>query len=381
MTFLRIEFLFWLLPLTLILFGLWMTQKPMEHRWIGDRMLRRLRAPESSIGLQGRNFLFLGAAVLMIVAMAQPVIMSPAPFENTVKTAVVIDLDPREFQKRRQLALALLSTLRGEEIELAAFDSRLYRIAPLTYDMGILSDLSVRLQSSKTSTASIAPDDLEPFWTLDAVAVISDRLKENERYTLIDSIEGVERFSAHVRNLKMARRSAEHIPLFYYPLGLSMLLILLALSSMSRRESVKVGVLLLILSYPCSRSEAGILDFVLLKEAAEAYENGDCRKSEALYRHYQKEHDSPQVRYNRANALYRCGRYSQAAHWYARVYTNDPLLRERTAFNLERAREKISFLKKTEPDQETKNRGELSESVRKGAAMPPPAPPTPLFRY
>lgn len=382
MTFLQSGFLFLLLPLTLILFGLWITQKPMEHRWISDAMLRRLRAPDPSIGLQGRNFLFLGAAVLMIIAMAQPVIMTPSPFERAVQTAVVIDLDPREFEMRRLQALNLLSELRGEEIEVAAFDSRLYRIAPLTRDTGIVSELIARLGASQKSSELTDSIDFEPLASADAVAVLSNRLRtENSRVRLIRSVEEVQPFVAYVRSIKAARRSAEHIPLFYYPLGLSMILILLALSSMSRRESVKVAVMLLALSVPASRSEAGVLDFLLLKEAREAYESGDCHTSEALYRTYQKEHDSPQVRYNRANSLYRCGYYSKAAFWYARVSTNDPVLRERAAFNLERAREKMIVSEANTAEGNTKSGRSASAPSQSAKAHSAAFPPTPLFKY
>jgi Ca-activated chloride channel family protein len=134
--------------------------------------------------------------------------------------------------------------------------------------------------------------------------------------------------------LRNNHRIQAHIPLFFYPLGLAMVLILLALSSMSKRQSVSVGGLMVLLNFLPVTSDAGILDFKELHEAKEAYERGEYASSERLFARYQIKHDSPQVRYNRANALYMSGRYERARFWYERVYTNDPILKARTRYNL-----------------------------------------------
>ena len=74
----------------------------------------------------------------------------------------------------------------------------------------------------------------------------------------------------------------------------------------------------------------------LYDNAVQAYENGEYRKSAELFGEYQHLHDSPQVRYNRANALYMSGHYQEAVYWYGQVFTNDVVLKERTRSNLAR---------------------------------------------
>lgn len=145
--------------------------------------------------------------------------------------------------------------------------------------------------------------------------------------------------------LRNNHRLQAHIPLFFYPLGLAMVLILFALSSMSKRQSVSVGVLLLALNLYPPNSYAGILDFKELIEAREAYKAGHYEKAERLFARHQMKHDSPQVRYNRANALYMSGRYERARYWYERVYTTDPILQKRLRYNLEQSRAKIEMSK------------------------------------
>ena len=121
---------------------------------------------------------------------------------------------------------------------------------------------------------------------------------------------------------------------------LAMVLIWIALSSMSRRISVSIVFAAVMITTGESPSSAGLLDFRLLDNAVQAYENGEYRKSAELFGEYQHLHDSPQVRYNRANALYMSGHYQEAVYWYGQVFTNDVVLKERTRSNLAKALEK-----------------------------------------
>lgn len=366
MSFLHPVFLFWLLPPTLILFYFWLTQKSLQHRWLSEKVLAKLRAPETTMGLNARNLLFLISAILLIIAMAQPVILGSTPIkEKRLHITLVIDRGERNFETVRSLAQSSLYSLLGEEIELVAFDTRLYRIAPLSNDGGILNELIQHLSpSSKPSLYSIVEEKLAQNEADMCVVVTSVKI-ESEQFITVSSLADVEKVHEKLLQLREKNVLQEHIPLFFYPLGLAMLLILFALSSMSKRRSVSVAMVLVALSLTPQKGDAGILDFQLLREAKAAYESGEYQKSERLYARYQLQHDSPQVRYNRANALYMSGHFERARYWYERVYTSDPILSERSRHNLEQS---IIQIKRAQRDKKETTKGEDSPRTQSATA-------------
>ncbi len=119
------------------------------------------------------------------------------------------------------------------------------------------------------------------------------------------------------------RKPKEHgvyLQLFYFPLGLAMILIAIALSSMSKRQSVSIAFVAMIFM-GVSDGRAGVLDFRILEKAKSAYSHGEYEQSARLFGEYRLLHDSPQVRYNYANALFKAGHYEKARYWYERVET------------------------------------------------------------
>ena len=118
----------------------------------------------------------------------------------------------------------------------------------------------------------------------------------------------------------------QYIQLFYIPLGLGMLLLLIATSSMSRREKVHVPLALaaaVMLAHPLS-SEAGLLDFRVLDEAKQAYMAEDFNRSASLYGEYASHHRNAASLYNTASALYKQGRYAEAAREFEQVQFKEP---------------------------------------------------------
>ena len=106
--------------------------------------------------------------------------------------------------------------------------------------------------------------------------------------------------------------------LFYWPLGAGMLLLLIATSSMSRRERVHLplSAVIAVVSLQAVPAEAGLMDFTLLDGGKSAYEAGDYNRSAASYEAYAKRHHSDESRYNAADAYYRAGRFEEAAKTY-----------------------------------------------------------------
>ncbi len=127
-----------------------------------------------------------------------------------------------------------------------------------------------------------------------------------------------------------------YIPLFYYPLGLAMLLLIIATSSMSKRERLVMPHLFIaaILGLNATPSHAGITDFMTLDQARSSYEAGDYNQSAALYDAYAASHPSAQSRYNHANALYKQGNYAEAAKAYEEIHTADEALEFEALHNL-----------------------------------------------
>ncbi|MDD2780221.1 tetratricopeptide repeat protein [Sulfuricurvum sp.] len=346
MSFLHPEFLFWLLPLSFLLFYFWLTQKPLQNRWLSEAVLEKLRAPETTMGLKGRNILFLVSSVLIILAMAQPVIIDSTPIEGKeLHVVIAIDRSNEHFEQIRSLARSTLYSVLGENIELMAYDEKLYEIAPRSNDGGILGELIRHLApSDKPSNRDVLTEKLAQR-KADMTIIITSIPFKMEGMMLVASPSDVLVVHEKLLELRNNHRIQAHIPLFFYPLGLAMVLILFALSSMSKRQSVSVGIVLFALSLFPMNSHAGILDFKELIKAREAYEAGEYEKAERLFARHQMKHDSPQVRYNRANALYMSGRYERARYWYERVYTADPMLQKRLRYNLEQSRAKIEMSK------------------------------------
>jgi len=346
MSFLHPEFLFWLLPFTFLLFYFWLTQKPLRNRWLSEAVLEKLRAPETTMGLKGRNILFLISAFFIIIAMAQPVIVDSTPIEGKeLHILIAIDLGDKHFDQTRSLALSSLYSVLGEKIELMAYDDKLYGIAPRSNDGGILGELIRHLApSDKSSNRDVVEEKLAQHEADMKILITSSPIK-TKTMMVVSSQSDILVVHEKLLELRNNHRLQAHIPLFFYPLGLAMGLILFALSSMSKRQSVSVGTLLLALNLSPLTTHAGILDFKELASAREAYEAGKYEKAERLFARHQMKHDSPQVRYNRANALYMSGRYERARYWYERVYTTDPILQKRLRYNLEQSRAKIEVTK------------------------------------
>lgn len=370
MSFLHSEFLFWLLVPTLLLFYFWLTQKPLHHRWLDETMLERLKAPENTMNLKGRNTLFLIASILLIIAMAQPVIVNSAPIRGGVLhivIAVQTGGNVRMIEKNRSLALRSLYTVLGEEIELIAYDHNLYSVAPRSNDGGILAELIRNLTPSAQSASDTVVTQKLLHYDADMKIIVSSGNAAAEGILRVSKESDTEKIHEVLNALRDAHRLQAYIPLFYYPLGLAMVLILFALSSMSRRQSVSVAGVMAILTFFPHPSEAGIFDFQLLSEAKRAYEEGNYPQSERLYARYQMEHDSPEVRYNRANALYMSGRFERAAYWYGRVYTTNAALLEKTRHNLEKTNLRIQAEKRGE---KTENKEPLNHAAGKMSRSP-----------
>jgi len=145
------------------------------------------------------------------------------------------------------------------------------------------------------------------------------------------------------RELK-SQEIARFIPLFYFPLGLALLILLIATSSMSKREKVQLpsAFLLFGLLFSSPNAEAGMLDFMDLNEAKKAYEAKEYEKSSKLYKKYANSSDNAASHYNDANALYKQEKYDEAIKSYKKAAFKDEALKAQNLANMGNAYAKQS---------------------------------------
>lgn len=340
MTFLHGEFFIWMLPPIVVLFYFWQTQKSPHSTPFGEAVLERLRSPEITMSLRGRNTLFLMAAVLLIAAMAQPVILQEeAAAKGKSDVLIALDLSKKSaeaFEAEKISAIALIRLLRGENMAVVGYDTHVFRISPYTTDAEITIRLIKGLDPDVMHRSQSDSSVLRKLQRANGIMiVIGDPIPEHNT-----QLSGV---AETIEKIKSAQRLYAHIPLFYYPLGLAMVLIWIALSSMSKRRSIPAVSIVLALCISNLPMHAGLLDFRELQYGYEAYEAGEYHRSAEYFRAYQRIHDSPEIRYNLANALYKAGEYQAALYWYRRVHTAKPLLVQRTAYNLSLCESRIEI--------------------------------------
>ena len=432
MSFLHPEFLYYMLPPLFILFGLLLTQKEAQEIFFSQEVMDRLRVSVNTLTLKARNALFLIIGILLVIALAGPVIKE-GKVEIQAKSAdIMIALDisdsmlatdvyPNRLKLAKQKALEFLRLAPNERIGVIAFAKNSYLVSPLSFDHEAVAFL---LKNLDTNSITEQGTDL-----MSMLEVVDRSIKnESRRYILLLSdggddkdfsreiayakehnitvftlsigtskgapiklpngefikqngkiiltklnsaiadlatktggvyIEGVNSNSdikAMLREIeakakKKALKSEEiekYIPLFYYPVGLALILLLIATSSMSKRESVQVPSMFLLglfLFGITPSAKAGLLDFVELKDAKEAYSKQDYKKSAKYFDSYAKESESGEAYYNAGNAFYKQKKYKKALENYKKATFDKKKDRAKNFANMGNAYAKSGSLK------------------------------------
>ncbi|MFT7859852.1 MAG: VWA domain-containing protein [Sulfurimonas sp.] len=406
MEFLHPEFLYFMLPPVFILFALLLTQKETQATFFSDEVLDKLRVSANTLTMRARNALFLLMAVLLVIALAHPVIKE-GEIEIEAKSADIIlgldisdsmlaeDLYPSRLRLAKDKALELLKLSPSERISVIAFAKNSYMVAPLSMDHDVVAflldkldtgsitekgtnflsmlevvnnsiksdqkkyllvlsdggdqkDFSKEIDYAKTNNIVVfvigiatkkgAPikQDNGAFIKQNGKVVIS-KLNSNISDLAVKTggvyIEGVnsdQDIKAIYREIESVAKKKElkskkiekYIPLFYYPLGLAMIIFLIATSSMSKRKEVLVppAVLLMLALFANVPLQAGILDFKELNDAKSAYENGEYKKAQSIYKNYADTHTNDASYYNSANALYKQKEYKKAIENYKKAH-------------------------------------------------------------
>lgn len=114
---------------------------------------------------------------------------------------------------------------------------------------------------------------------------------------------------------------ARYIPLFQYPVAMALLLLLIATSSVGKRQNANLPsvFVLFALLFVDPHVEAGMLDFMDLNKAKEAYEKGDYENSSKLYKEYATKSGNGESYYNAGNSLYKQKKYKEALEAYEKA--------------------------------------------------------------
>ena len=486
MSFLHPEFLYYMLPPLLILFGFLLTQKESQATFFSDEVMEKLRVSANTLTLQARNALFMLMGILIVIALAGPIIKE-GKVEVKAKSADIMiaidisdsmlaeDVYPNRLKLAKQKALELLHLAPNERVGIIAYAKNSYLVSPLSFDHDAVSfllrqlntdsitekgtnflsmlevvDKSIKNDSKKyllilsdggdskdfskeisyakeknitvftlgLGTLKGAPIKLKngEFIKKDGDIIVS---KLNEYIATlatktggvyiqsVNSNDDITTMLSEIENhsVKKELKSQEitrFIPLFYFPLGLAMFIFLIATSSMSKRQTVSLPSAFLLAAFLLNTQnlDAGLLDFVELKKAKEAYENREYSKSAKLYQNYADETGNPHSYFNAANALYKQGKYKEAIKQYenavfqddkdkfkkqsnlgnshAKLGTQDDLKKAKKYYeealklyddediksNLEEVKKRIKK-KKKEPEQKNKNKNKDKKNKKK----------------
>jgi len=129
-----------------------------------------------------------------------------------------------------------------------------------------------------------------------------------------------------------SREVKEYKELFYYPLGLAVLFLLLSFSSFPRKSAMSLFVLVL-LTTQNQNLEAGLFDFQTIDKANEAYQNQEYKEAVKIYEEVVKLKKNPESYYDLANALYKDKQYKKALQTYQKVKTDNKNLEYKKLFN------------------------------------------------
>ena len=122
--------------------------------------------------------------------------------------------------------------------------------------------------------------------------------------------------------------------LFYYPLGLAIFTLLLAISSFPSRKNkafAKTSAAALLCIIPVSDLKAFEFDFQKIEKANDYYNKGQFAEAS---KEYGKVSKSPQSLYNKANSLYKAKKYDEAVKYYNQIVTTDKDLEYKKLHNI-----------------------------------------------
>ncbi len=397
MTFLHPEFIYLMLPVLLILFGLLLTQSDAQEFIFAPESLAKLRVDTDQLSAKVRNLFYFLMFLFIILALAGPVIEKGSAKVKVKDDLFFVALDisdsmlcedvyPNRLELGKKKIVELLQKEKKSRVGLIAFANSSYLVSPPTFDHKILTFLLKPMSNSYTSehgtnilnVLKAANKQLENSENK-KLLIVSDggdkgEFSEEITYVKKEGIKvyvlsiGTQRGGVIEREDGLLRHQGEVVisrvnraiddlakesggavvdsgelspflesmeadsleedqkPIYFHffilPIGLAMLMFLIATSSFHRGEKYHLPsliVLVLMSVYP-PFARAELFDYQRLERADEAYKQEDYRVSTKSYEYYALEHESVEAAYNAANGYYKMGRYKMAVGLYESIY-------------------------------------------------------------
>ncbi len=162
MSFLHPEFIYLMLPVLLLLFGLLLTQSDPQEHFFSPEAVAKLRVDTKRLSAKTRNVLYFLMLFFIILALAGPVIEKGHADVKVKDDLFYVALDisdsmlcedvfPNRLSLGKQKVLQLLRQENQHRIGLIAFAKSSYLVAPPTFDHKMLAFLLKSMDNSYTS--------------------------------------------------------------------------------------------------------------------------------------------------------------------------------------------------------------------------------------
>lgn len=201
MTFLHPEFLYYMLLPLVILFAFLLTQKEAELYFFSKEVASKLKVSSNTLTQRARNALYFVIGVLLIIALAKPVIKEGSINVSAKSADIFIALDisnsmlakdiyPNRLEAAKLKALTLIDKLESQRVGVLAFAQDAYLLSPLSFDKESVAFL---LKSLNTDSITQKGSSFMPL--LEALS----KSDKNAKYLLILSDGGdIEDFSLEI---------------------------------------------------------------------------------------------------------------------------------------------------------------------------------------
>ena len=152
MTFLHPEFLYLMLPPVLVLFYFILTQESPTEQFFSAPVFARLQVNEKRLTPRQRNGIYLVIFILLIIAMAQPVIIEATMKAKVPAQEVTVALDisasmqtrdlyPSRLAVAKQKLMRFISSADTERIGILVFGKDVYLLSPPSGDKAVLRQM------------------------------------------------------------------------------------------------------------------------------------------------------------------------------------------------------------------------------------------------
>jgi len=209
-----------------------------------------------------------------------------------------------------------------------------------------------------TNKASAIKLDDGKFLTKNDGSIVTVSLNENIKKLSLNTNGGYIHYSIDNNDLKQILNDIEqksvkkqleskkfktYTELFYYPLGLAILILFIAFSSLPRflSKNVVKTIVLSLIFISSNDLKALEFDFETIKKAKEAYEN---KNFEEASKNFDKVLNTPEAKYNYANSLYKEKKYKEALMQYKNVTTSNKNLEYKKLHNMGNSYVKLNDL-------------------------------------